>query len=125
MTVSWEMRRNTDRSRPASYTIEIAFNLPPSFRGGVGNIHGLLMKPSEQARGTPLTGLSVTTSKDSFLVAVPADQTDLRKDIQLLRDEKWLAIPIVYGNGTRAILAIQKGPPGELALADALKAWGQ
>jgi S1-C subfamily serine protease len=125
MTVSWTMRRNTDHSLPASYIIEIAFDLPANSRGGVKNIPGLLMKQAEQSRATPLTGLSVSTKKDAFVVAVSADEFDLRNDIQLLRDEKWLSIPIVYGNGSRAILAVQKGQSGELALADALKAWGQ
>ena len=125
MTVSWTMRRNTDHSLPVSYTIEIAFKLPPTSRGGVGNIPGLLMKQSEQSHATPLTGLTVTARKDAFLIGVSAEEINLRNDIQLLRDEKWLDIPIVYGNGTRAILAVQKGLPGELALADALKAWGQ
>jgi hypothetical protein len=125
MAVSWAMRRNTDHSLPVSYTIEITFKLPPNSRGGVGNIPGLLMKQSEQSRATPLTGLSVTAGKDTFVIGVSADEIDLRNDIQLLRNEKWLSIPIVYGNGSRAILAVQKGLSGELALADALKAWGQ
>ncbi len=125
MTVSWVMRRNTDHSLPVSYTIEIKFKLPPNSRGGVGNIPGLLVKQSEQSHATPLAGLSVTTRKDTFLIGVSADEIDLQKDIQLLRDEKWLDIPIIYGNGTRAILAVQKGSSGELAFADALKAWGQ
>jgi S1-C subfamily serine protease len=125
MTVSWAMRRNTDHSLPVSYTIEITFKPPPNSRGGVGNIPGLLMKQSEQSHATPLTGLSVTTGKDTFLIGVPADEIDLRHDIQLLRNEKWLDIPIIYGNGARAILAVQKGLSGELALAAALKAWGQ
>jgi hypothetical protein len=125
MAVFWAMRRNTDHSLPASYTIEITFNLPANSLDGVGNVPGLLMKQSEDSRGTPLTGLSVTTKKNSFLIGVPVDKTDLRNDFQLLRDNEWLSIPIVYGNGTRAILAIQKGVSGELALAHALKIWGQ
>ena len=125
MAVSWAMRRNTDHSVPVSYTIEITFKLPANSRGGVGNIPGLLMKQSEQSRATPLTGLSVTAKKDSFVIAVSADAFDLQNDIQLLRNEKWLSIPLIYGDGTRAILTVQKGPSGEVALADALKAWGQ
>jgi len=125
MTVSWLMRRNTDPSLLASYIIEITYNLPSGTRGGIEKIPGLLMKQSDQSRGIPLTGLTITTKKDSFVFGVSADEVDLRNDIQLLRDEKWLSIPIVYANGNRAILAVPKGPPGELAFAEALRAWGQ
>jgi hypothetical protein len=31
----------------------------------------------------------------------------------------------VYTNNRRAILALEKGTPGERAFADAFKAWGQ
>jgi hypothetical protein len=114
---------DTDSSLPVSYTIEITFKLPPDSRGGVRNIPGLLMKESEQSHATPLTGLSVKANGEAFLVAMSVDESDLGNDVALLREEKWLDIPIVYGNGNRAILVIQKGPAGELAFADALKAW--
>jgi len=60
MIVTWSLRLNTDKSLPASHTIEIMFNLPPHpVGGGITNVPGLLMKESEQARGKPLAGLGV------------------------------------------------------------------
>jgi hypothetical protein len=32
---------------------------------------------------------------------------------------------VVYNNGRRAILAVEKGNPGERAFKDAFVAWGQ
>ena len=37
----------------------------------------------------------------------------------------WFDIPVVYSNNRRAILAMEKGPPGERAFADAFEAWKQ
>ena len=55
MTVTWSLRRNTDKALAASHTIEITFNLPADFPGGgIANVPGILMKQAEQARGTPL-----------------------------------------------------------------------
>ena len=55
MTMTWSLRRNTDKTLAASHTIEITFNLPADFPGGgIANIPGILMKQTEQARGTPL-----------------------------------------------------------------------
>jgi hypothetical protein len=32
---------------------------------------------------------------------------------------------VVYGDGKRAIIAVEKGAPGERAFNDAFAAWGQ
>jgi hypothetical protein len=125
MTVTWTLRRNTDQALPASHTIEIMFNLPPDFAGGgVANVPGVLMKESEQARGTPLAGLAVKVTNGFFLIGLSAVDADLQRNIQLLKQRPWFDIPIVYNNGGRAILALEKGPPGDRAFADAFAAWG-
>jgi hypothetical protein len=125
MTVTWTLRRNTDQALPASHTIEIMFNLPADFPGGgVANVPGVLMKESEQARGTPLAGLAVKVTNGFFLIGLSAVDADLQRNIQLLKQRPWFDIPIVYNNGGRAILALEKGPPGDRAFADAFAAWG-
>ncbi len=125
MTVTWTLRRNTDQALPASHTIEIMFNLPPDFPGGgVANVPGVLMKESEQARGVPLAGLAVKVTNGFFLIGLSAVDADLQRNIQLLKQRPWFDIPIVYNNGGRAILALEKGPPGDRAFADAFAAWG-
>ena len=43
--------------------------------------------------------------------------------MQLLKERSWLDIPVVYTNNRRAILALEKGTPGERAFADAFRAW--
>jgi hypothetical protein len=124
MTVTWTLRRNTDQALPASHTIEIMFNLPPDFPGGgIANVPGVLMKDSEQARGVPLAGLAVKVTNGFFLIGLSAVDADVQRNIQLLKDRPWFDIPIVYNNGGRAILAMEKGPPGDRAFADAFAAW--
>jgi hypothetical protein len=126
MTVTWTLRRNTDQALPASHTIEIMFNLPPDFPGGgIANVPGVLMKDSEQARGVPLAGLAVKVTNGFFLIGLSAVDADVQRNIQLLKDKPWFDIPIVYNNGGRAILAMEKGPPGDRAFADAFAAWAK
>jgi hypothetical protein len=50
---------------------------------------------------------------------------DKDRNIQLLKERSWFDIPVVYNNSRRAILAMEKGTPGERAFADAFKAWKQ
>jgi len=124
MTVTFSLRRNTDKALPASHTIEIMFNLPADFPGGgIANVPGILMKQSEQARGTPLAGLAVKVTNGFFLVGLSAVDTDMQRNISLLKERPWFDIPVVYTNGGRAIMAMEKGPPGDRAFADAFAAW--
>jgi hypothetical protein len=124
MTMSF--RRNTDTSLPASHTAELTFILPSDFSGGgVSNVPGLLMKSNEQARGTPLAGLAVKVTDGFFLVGLSNVDADRVRNIQLLKERSWFDVPLVYVNQRRAIIAIEKGPPGERAFNDAFAAWGE
>ncbi|MGN6749271.1 MAG: hypothetical protein ACTHJS_11825 [Xanthobacteraceae bacterium] len=126
MTVTWSLRRNTDQALPASHTIEIMFNLPPDFAGGsIANVPGVLMKESEQARGVPLAGLAVKVTNGFFLIGLSAVDADVQRNMQLLKERPWFDIPVVYNNGGRAILALEKGAAGDRAFADAFAAWGK
>jgi len=126
MTVTWTLRRNTDKALPASHTIEIMFNLPADFPGGgIANVPGVLMKKEEQARGTPLAGLAVKVTNGFFLIGLSAVDADRQRNLALLKDQEWFDIPIVYTNNGRAILAVEKGPPGDRAFADAFAAWAK
>src|ERR1700694_5539547 len=119
-------RRNTDPSLPASHTAELTFILPPDFAGGgVANVPGILMKSNEQARGTPLAGLAVKVTDGFFLVGLSNVDADRARNLQLLKERSWFDVPLVYVNQRRAIIAIEKGAPGERAFNDAFAAWGE
>jgi hypothetical protein len=39
------------------------------------------------------------------MIELSASDTDVQRNIQLLKENQWFDIPIVYINGSRAILA--------------------
>lgn len=127
------LRRNNDTSLPASHTVEMSFQLPPDFvGGGIANVPGVLMKSNEQTRGTPLAGLAVKVTDNFFLIGLSNVDADRARNIQLLKERSWFDIPLVYvqkeestGKQLRAIVALEKGAPGERVFADAFAAWGQ
>ena len=126
LRMTWSLRRNTDKALPASHTIEIMFTLPADFaEGGIQNVPGVLMKQNEQARGVPLAGLAVKVTNGFFLIGLNASEVDVARNIALLKERPWFDIPIVYNNNRRALLAVEKGTPGERAFEDAFRAWGQ
>ncbi len=126
MSISWSLRRNDDSRLAASHTVEIVFTLPPDFpHGGIANVPGMLMKPGETTRGVPLRGIAVKFATNSFRIGLSSVEADMQRNIELLKEQSWIDIPVVYGDGKRAIIAVEMGAPGERALNDAFAAWGQ
>lgn len=124
--MSFTVRRNLDQSLPASHTIEILFSTPADFQpGGIADVPGVLMEDTEQSRGAPLTGLRVKVTNGFFLVGLSSVENDVRRNVQLLKERPWLHIPMAYNNGQRALLAIEKGVPGDRAFEEAFNAWAQ
>ncbi|MBV9970491.1 MAG: hypothetical protein JO228_10940 [Xanthobacteraceae bacterium] len=126
ISARWSLRRNDDKSLPASHTVEVMFTLPPDFpHKGITNIPGVLMKQSESTRGVPLAGLAVKVTNNFFLIGLSSAEGDQQRNIQLLKERSWFDVPLVYDDGRRAIIAIEKGTPGERAFAKVFQAWGQ
>jgi hypothetical protein len=126
LAMTWSLRRNTDKGLPATHTVEIMFKLPADFpSGGISNVPGILMKQAEQTRGTPLAGLAVKVTPGFYLIGLSNADADKDRNLQLLKERSWFDIPVVYNNNRRAILALEKGTPGERVFADAFKAWKQ
>jgi hypothetical protein len=119
-------RRNTDADLPASHTAELTFNLPSDFASGrIANVSGILLKSGEQERGTPLAVVGVKITDSFFLFGLENAVADRARNLELLNDRTWIAFPIVYSNGGRAILAIKKGAAGQDAFAQAFTAWNE
>ena len=119
------LRRNSDPSLTASHVIEIKFTLPSNFRGGgIASVPGFLAKESEVSRGKPLTGLAVKVTDGFFMFGLSAVDADRQRNLLLLKDQEWFDIPIYYGNGERAILAVQKKADGRPQLHRRLRGLG-
>jgi hypothetical protein len=126
LSVRLSLRRNDDKQLPASHTVEIMFTLPPDFpHSGIDKIPGIMMKQGEKTRGVALSGVAVKVTNNYFLVGLSSVDADMARNVQLLKERSWFDIPVVYADGKRALIAIEKGIPGERAFADAFAAWEQ
>jgi hypothetical protein len=123
-TLQWSMRRNADKSLPASHTVELQFELPGNYQhGDIQSVPGMLAKNAENQRGVPIAGLSVKVKSGYFMIGLSGVEAESRRNIMLLKERSWLDLPIVYTDSRRAILAIEKGRPGEDAFGVAFAAW--
>ena len=106
----------------ASHIVELTFAVPPEVGGGiVQNVPGIMVKDSEKARGALIAGMSVRVSAGYFLIGLTV--ADVQANQSLLKGGRWLDIPIVYEDGRRAILAIEKGSGGERAFDEVFASW--
>jgi hypothetical protein len=124
LTMAMDIKRNTDKSLPASHVVEMKFVSRRDAAGSaVISVPGMMLKFTEQARGTPLAALSVKITDGSFLVGLSNSESDRSRNLQLLKERSWFDIPIVYANQHRGILAVQKGFHGEEVFFEAMTAW--
>ena len=112
LAMTLALRRNTYQALPASHTIEITFKLPADFP--VRRNFQRARHPDEAGRADArrsACGLAAKVTNGFFLIGLSARETDKDRNIQMLKDRAWLDIPLVYNNGRRAILAVEKGTP--------------
>jgi hypothetical protein len=118
------IRRNADKSLPASHIVELIFITPENFAGGaVDNVLRMTMKETEESAGSPLTGMTAKIADGFFLLALNDEAQARDANNALLRRQNWIDVPIVYKSGRRALMTMEKGIPGEQVFEQALRAW--
>ena len=118
------LRRNADASLPASHIIEMIFLTSDGFEGGgIDNVLRVAMKPTEAAAGNPLIGIPAKIADGYFLIALSNVPEEKELNLQLMRQQSWIDIPIVYKSGRRALVTMERGFPGDRAFVDVLATW--
>jgi hypothetical protein len=118
MMVKLVVARNDDRSFRASHTVEIMVTLPPDFvHSGVLNVPRIIMKQGETTPGIPLNSVAVKITPRLFQIGLSNIDADRQRNIELIKQLPWIDLPIVYSDGSWAILGIEKAPLGDRALA--------
>ncbi|WP_152981906.1 caspase family protein [Prosthecomicrobium hirschii] len=126
LVLNLSIQPNSDNSFPASHLIELKFEVPADFDNkGVSNVPGLILKQTEHSRGDPLVGAASRISAGFFWVALSKPEVEKQRNLGLLRERGWIDIPILFDNGRRGILTLEKNGDGGRVVADALTAWTQ
>jgi hypothetical protein len=113
LKVMLSLRHNSDATKPPSPRFEIHFTVPPDFaHQGIDSIPGILMSGV-----IPLALSAVKVADNSF--ELDLGRLGLDRNLQLLKERTWFYVPLVYNDGTRAILSVKKDALGELAFRDA------
>jgi hypothetical protein len=124
LAVALRIRPNPVRAVSVSHFIDIKFNLPRDFQhGGISTVPGIIMKQAERARGTALQGQMVKLLPNVFSLGLST--ADVQRNVQLLYGQPWFDIAIIFANGRRALLVLEKGATGNAALKEAFASWAQ
>jgi hypothetical protein len=107
------IRHNNDATLPASPRFEVHFIVPSDFaHQGINSMPGILMSGV-----IPLALSAVKVTDNSF--EFDLGRLGLDRNLQLLKERTWFYVPLVYDDGGRALLSIEKDPGGERAFRDA------
>jgi hypothetical protein len=118
------IKRNLDKTLPASHIVEMVFTTAPEFTGGtIEGVQRFAMKDTEQAPGNPLVGVPASFGDGFFLIALTDEKSAVEANMSLLSKQQWVDIPVAYGSGRRALLSFEKGIPGDKVFQDVMKAW--
>lgn len=118
------IKRNADKSLPASHIIEIVFALPENFSGGgIDQVQRISMKQTEQDQGNPLIAVPARITEDFYMIALNDLAEAVQTNTQLLRERNWIDIPVIYSNGRRALITLEKGTSGTEVFNQALDVW--
>jgi hypothetical protein len=118
------IKRNGDKTLPASHIIELAFTVPDGFEGGsIDGVQRVTFKDTEQAPGNPLVGVPANFGDGFFLIALTDEKSAVENNLALMSRQSWIDIPLTYKSGRRALISIEKGIPGDKVFQEVFKAW--
>ncbi|WP_455478730.1 hypothetical protein V3565_02450 [Bartonella sp. B10] len=125
LSLQLTLRRNTDRSFPAAYIIDLIFTLSDKFSGhAISNIKELTFKLSEQSIGQALKNTVVAKINDNFfLIALSGNNPFLNQNLQLMQELNWIHVVLTDENGRTNELTFTKGSTGETIFNEVLEQW--
>ena len=118
------IRRNGDSTFPASHIVELFFTVPETFEGrGIADVQRVTFKSVEQDPGNALIAVPAPIDQNIFMIALTDATTAVDTNVNLMKREKWIDIPMQYTSGRRALITLEKGIPGERVFNEVFAAW--
>jgi len=118
------LRRNGDPALPASHLVEIEFDTAETFVGGnIASFGGILFKNEELVPGRPLVGAPARVLENMFLFALSSAPEDVRTNLPLIENNKWMDLAVVYGTGRQAIITLEKDEDAEEMFDEVVSQW--
>ena len=124
VSVSVTVRRNADEGLPASHIIELVFAQPETGEPlVVQRVPVVGFKDSLQVAARPLVAVPAQITDDFHIVGLNNFDTAVESNLALMREEDFMDVQMLYGNGRRATMTLEKGAKGSAVFEEVLAAW--
>ena len=121
--LSVTVRRNADTTLPASHLIELVFDIPEDAAGPIQSLPLVGFKGTLGTAARPLVAVPAKITDAYFLVGLNNLATAVESNLELMGEEDFMDVQLVYGNGRRATLTVEKGAKGDEVFDEVLAAW--
>jgi hypothetical protein len=116
----------TDASSGMSHLFELHFQIPAqSPLGGVSRVTNISMRSTPDSAGETMVGTSINIAPGQFMFGLLGVSDIVQQNLQRLRQQDWLDLTLISGNGATYTLSVEKGASGARAISEALASWGQ
>lgn len=122
LTIDIALSRNADAAVNASHTVMVVFDSGGSLEA-VREMSPIEWRERESQAGQPLVGIVVPVQDNVFMLGLDKTPATQARNLEILRQQRWMVFEIRLASGRRGAVLIEKGPPGEKAIAEALAEW--
>jgi hypothetical protein len=124
LNLVFTIRRNTDAAFPASHILGMRFQRVTDDGNGAVREAGVpQFKTEENERGAPLSAITNALGENLFVSALSRVPVEVERNLDLIRTRNWIDIPVRFASGRRGIIAFEKGPSGDLRIAEGFESW--
>jgi hypothetical protein len=120
--ISMVMEKNYEAALSVSHTITLRFD--PGADSPIGDVRAINMpemRRDDAAKGSALFGLPVDIAPNVFLVGLASASE--AQNIDMLRGQNWIDVPMSLASGRVAKVTFEKGPGGDKLINDVLAEW--
>jgi len=126
LEVAISLRRDTSENAAMSHLVEFQFAPSKNFPvDGISGIMGISLKNTEDKNSTALSGMSVRVAPGVFLFGLSANKDETARNVELLRTQSRIEIPVAFVDGRTGIISVDKGASGQQVFDDVLGKWAQ
>ena len=119
------IRANTDRSLPASHTIDVLYRGPDDPDGPITDIAGFMVRTEGGDSSVPLRGAGALVVPGQYMFGLSGAPADRANNTSLLKSAGWIVVPTEFQSKRKSVFVIEIGDSGAAALAKAFAAWGE
>ncbi|MCA0402053.1 MAG: hypothetical protein LCH38_14720 [Proteobacteria bacterium] len=122
LKVDLSIARNSEAGLNASHIVMAMFE-PGAGVENIREMSAIEWRGRESEPGSVFAGMVVPVQDNVFMIGLDRQEASVQRNLDLLRNQKWLVFEVRLANGRRGAVLAEKGVSGDKAVAEALAEW--